>query len=635
MIRANSLSLRRGSKPLLENTSFTINPNERIGIVGRNGAGKSSLFALILGQIDQETGDISIPKEWRIAHVRQDVLLGNQSATEFVIDGDINLRNLQSEYANTDTNDGVRLSELEAALSDAGTYTAQSRAEQLLSGLGFGPSEWSKAIGEFSGGWQMRLALARALMMPSDLLLLDEPTNHLDLDAMIWLEKWLSRYDGTVLIISHDTDFLNSTVQNILSFENKQLIRYKGNYDQHLIQKAEKHKQHIAEIEKQKRESERLQNFIDRFKAKASKAKQAQSRIKALSRMQKLAPLQAEGAIHITLPTNPNMPDPLLVMEDLSVGYEQKPVLQNISLMLRGGDRIGMLGMNGAGKSTLVKTLADGLPLISGAIKPSKGIKIGYFAQHQLDMLNDESTPLQHLQLIADPNTTEQELRNYLGQFAFTGDVVCEPIAPFSGGEKARLALALVVWKKPNLLILDEPSNHLDIVTREALAEALAQFDGSMLLVSHDRQLLKSTIDKFWIVYDGNVHEFDGDLDDYAKWIEERKSNSTKVDQKNKSDSTVDKKATKRLEAEERQRKFKLKKPLEQKASYIEENINNLENKISEYDALIADESFYAESNRDNRLKILNDHQKSVNGLKHLEEEWFDVLAQIEELENN
>lgn len=635
MIRANSLSLRRGSKPLLENTSFTINPNERIGIVGRNGAGKSSLFALILGQIDQETGDISIPKEWRIAHVRQDVLLGNQSATEFVIDGDINLRNLQSEYANTDTNDGVRLSELEAALSDAGTYTAQSRAEQLLSGLGFGPSEWSKAIGEFSGGWQMRLALARALMMPSDLLLLDEPTNHLDLDAMIWLEKWLSRYDGTVLIISHDTDFLNSTVQNILSFENKQLIRYKGNYDQHLIQKAEKHKQHIAEIEKQKRESERLQNFIDRFKAKASKAKQAQSRIKALSRMQKLAPLQAEGAIHITLPTNPNMPDPLLVMEDLSVGYEQKPVLQNISLMLRGGDRIGMLGMNGAGKSTLVKTLADGLPLISGAIKPSKGIKIGYFAQHQLDMLNDESTPLQHLQLIADPNTTEQELRNYLGQFAFTGDVVYEPIAPFSGGEKARLALALVVWKKPNLLILDEPSNHLDIVTREALAEALAQFDGSMLLVSHDRQLLKSTVDKFWIVYDGNVHEFDGDLDDYAKWIEERKSNSTKVDQKNKSDSTVDKKATKRLEAEERQRKFKLKKPLEQKASYIEENINNLENKISEYDALIADESFYAESNRDNRLKILNDHQKSVNELKHLEEEWFDVLAQIEELENN
>lgn len=635
MIRTNSLSLRRGSKPLLENTSFTINPNERIGIVGRNGAGKSSLFALILGQIDQETGDISIPKEWRIAHVRQDVLLGNQSATEFVIDGDINLRNLQSEYANTDTNDGVRLSELEAALSDAGTYTAQSRAEQLLSGLGFGPSEWSKAIGEFSGGWQMRLALARALMMPSDLLLLDEPTNHLDLDAMIWLEKWLSRYDGTVLIISHDTDFLNSTVQNILSFENKQLIRYKGNYDQHLIQKAEKHKQHIAEIEKQKRESERLQNFIDRFKAKASKAKQAQSRIKALSRMQKLAPLQAEGAIHITLPTNPNMPDPLLVMEDLSVGYEQKPVLQNISLMLRGGDRIGMLGMNGAGKSTLVKTLADGLPLISGAIKPSKGIKIGYFAQHQLDMLNDESTPLQHLQLIADPNTTEQELRNYLGQFAFTGDVVCEPIAPFSGGEKARLALALVVWKKPNLLILDEPSNHLDIVTREALAEALAQFDGSMLLVSHDRQLLKSTVDKFWIVYDGNVHEFDGDLDDYAKWIEERKSNSTKVDQKNKSDSTVDKKATKRLEAEERQRKFKLKKPLEQKASYIEENINNLENKISEYDALIADESFYAESNRDNRLKILNDHQKSVNELKHLEEEWFDVLAQIEELENN
>ncbi|WDU45727.1 ABC-F family ATP-binding cassette domain-containing protein [Taylorella equigenitalis] len=635
MIRANSLSLKRGSKPLLENTSFTINPNERIGIVGRNGAGKSSLFALILGQIDQETGDISIPKEWRIAHVRQDVLLGNQSATEFVIDGDINLRNLQSEYANTDTNDGVRLSELEAALSDAGTYTAQSRAEQLLSGLGFGPSEWSKAIGEFSGGWQMRLALARALMMPSDLLLLDEPTNHLDLDAMIWLEKWLSRYDGTVLIISHDTDFLNSTVQNILSFENKHLIRYKGNYDQHLIQKAEKHKQHIAEIEKQKRESERLQNFIDRFKAKASKAKQAQSRIKALSRMQKLAPLQAEGAIHITLPTNPNMPDPLLVMEDLSVGYEQKPVLQNISLMLRGGDRIGMLGMNGAGKSTLVKTLADGLPLISGAIKPSKGIKIGYFAQHQLDMLNDESTPLQHLQLIADPNTTEQELRNYLGQFAFTGDVVCEPIAPFSGGEKARLALALVVWKKPNLLILDEPSNHLDIVTREALAEALAQFDGSMLLVSHDRQLLKSTVDKFWIVYDGNVHEFDGDLDDYAKWIEERKSNSTKVDQKNKSDSTVDKKATKRLEAEERQRKFKLKKPLEQKASYIEENINNLENKISEYDALIADESFYAESNRDNRLKILNDHQKSVNELKHLEEEWFDVLAQIEELENN
>lgn len=632
MIQASNLSLRRSTKLLLENTSFTINPKERVGILGRNGAGKSSLFALLLGQIDHDSGDIAIPKNWRIAHVKQDILVGKQSATEFVIDGDVNLRSLQAQLKATDPNDGVRLSELELALDEAGQYTAQSRAEQLLAGLGFHQSEWTKAIEEFSGGWQMRLALARALMMPSDLLLLDEPTNHLDLDAMLWLEQWIKSYDGTVIAISHDIDFLNSIAQVILSFENGKLIRYRGNYDQYVVQRAEKQKQLASAIERQKRESEKLQSFIDRFKAKATKAKQAQSRVKALARMQKIAPLQVEGAVHITLPNNTNMPDPLLILENASAGYGETCVLHDINLMLRGGDRIGILGANGAGKSTLVKSLVEELPLLGGKITASKGVKIGYFAQHQLDMLDDSASPLLHMQRIAGASVSEQVLRNYLGQFAFSGDMVNESIANFSGGERARLALALVVWQKPNLLVLDEPSNHLDIATREALAAALAEFEGSMLLVSHDRQLLKTSVDKFWIVFDGNVSEFDGDLSDYAIWLQD-KSQSISKESSSTASAEVDKKTQKRLEAEERQRKSRLKKPLESKAAELEACISSLQAEIAKYDQLIASESFYEESNRTLRIKTLEDHASATKELEESENKWIEILGQLEEIE--
>ncbi len=609
MIRASHLSLRRGTKVLLDNTDFVVHPGERVGIVGKNGAGKSSLFALILGEIDQDAGDLEIPASWRIAHVKQNTLIGKQSARDFVIDGDTHLRALQEQRLHTADNDGQRIAELEHELTEAGHWTAKSRAEQLLAGLGFTPEQWEEAIENFSGGWQVRLALARALMMPSDLLLLDEPTNHLDLDAMLWLEKWLHSYPGTVLLISHDTEFLNAVAKTILNFDGQQLVRYKGDYDSFLTQKAERLRQQQVAIDRQARETQRLQSFIDRFKAKATKAKQAQSRVKALARMQALSPIKVESSIDIKIPSPDHMPDPLLVMDKLCVGYHtdqgDKPILSHISLMLRGGARIGVLGVNGAGKSTLIKTIAHEIPPLSGTFTASKGLSIGYFAQHQLDMLDMQATPLMHLQRIADPAIREQELRNYLGTFGFSGDTVNSVILPFSGGEKARLALSLIVWQKPNLLLLDEPSNHLDTDTREALATALAEFEGSVLLVSHDRHLLRTTVDSFWIVADGSVIEFDGDLEDYQAWLNNRQQQQRKEDrQVNSSDIVIDRKEQKRLEAEERQRKSALRKPLEKKAIDLENKVQRIQQRISEIDAFIADESFYSDARRDEADKI-------------------------------
>src|SRR5690606_16884513 len=472
-------------------------------------------------------------------------------AREFVIDGDRRLRNLQAQRQDVSPGDGHRIAELENALVEADAWSAPSRAEQLLAGLGFAPDEWMRPVGEFSGGWQMRVALARALMAPSDLLLLDEPTNHLDLDAMLWLERWLSAYQGTVLLISHDTEFLDSVARSILHFDQGKLIRYKGGYEDFLLQRAERLRQTNLAWERQTRETARLQSFIDRFKAKATKAKQAQSRVKALARMEKLAPIHAEAGIDIRIPSPESMPDPLLTLRNVAAGYPPpsscpqetaqnaptdasicgdgsdagigKVVVKDVTLMVRAGSRIGVLGVNGASKSTLIKTLAGELQALCGELKRSRGLSIGYFAQQQLDMLRLDETPLQHLARLA-PQTREQELRNYLGGFGFSGDSVNSLVAPMSGGEKARLALSLIVWQKPNLLLLDEPSNHLDVDTREALATALAEFEGSVLLVSHDRHLLRTTVDTFWIVADGGVHEFDGDLEDYREWLNQRAS---------------------------------------------------------------------------------------------------------------
>lgn len=639
MIRANGLTLRRGVKVLLQDADFVVNPGERLGFVGKNGAGKSTLFALLQGRLDLDAGNLSIPDTWRIASVEQEITALDRPAREFVIDGDAHLRGLQAQRSTTPDSDGHRIAELESALVEADAWSAPSRAEQLLAGLGFAPDEWMRPVGEFSGGWQMRLALARALMAPSELLLLDEPTNHLDLDAMLWLERWLSAYQGTVLLISHDTEFLDAVARSILHFDQGKLVRYKGGYEDFLTQRAERLRQTHLAWERQTRETARLQSFIDRFKAKATKAKQAQSRVKALARMETLAPLHAESGIDIRIPDPDTMPDPLLTLRDVSVGYgiesgSPKAVLDNVTLMLRAASRIGVLGVNGAGKSTLIKTLAGELPALGGELKASKGLNIGYFAQQQLDMLRLDETPLQHLARLA-PQTREQELRNYLGGFGFGGDSVTSLVAPMSGGEKARLALSLIVWQKPNLLLLDEPSNHLDVDTREALATALAEFEGSVLIVSHDRHLLRTTVDSFWIVADGKVLEFDGDLEDYREWLNERAAN-LRTESRNQAsalaDAPVDRKTQRRHEAQERQRLSTLRKPIESSLKKVETQMERARKRLEELDALIADPDFYSDARRDERQPVLAEHGELGKQMEGLEEQWLTLQEELEGL---
>jgi len=664
VIRASGLTVRRGTKVLLDQTEFVVHPGERVGFVGKNGAGKSTLFALLQHEIDADAGTLEVPQGWRMASVKQEIASSDNSARDFVIDGDTHLRELQRQR-NTLSSEleknpnqaeilGARIAELEAELIEVGAWTSASRAEQLLAGLGFTPAQWDHSVNSFSGGWRMRLALARALMAPSELLLLDEPTNHLDLDAMLWLERWLGAYAGTVLLISHDTEFLDSVAQTILHFDQGKLNRYKGGYQDFIIQRSERLRQTKIAWERQTRETARLQGFIDRFKAKASKAKQAQSRVKALARMELLAPIHAESGIDIRIPSPEEMPDPLLVLEDMQAGYTNElgiviPILSKVRLMVRGGDRIGILGVNGAGKSTLVKTLAGELEVQAGSRKASRGLEVGYFAQHQLDMLDLDSSPLQHLARLA-PQTREQELRNYLGGFGFGGDRVMDKVEPMSGGEKARLALSLIVWQKPNLLLLDEPSNHLDVETREALTTALAEFGGSMLLVSHDRHLLRTTVDRFWIVADGGVQEFDGDLEDYRDWLAQHQSNARKQDLASKQpagsiplppssnaimgaeSNNADRKQQKREEAQERQRTALIRKPIEAKLVNIEKELETVQSKLKALDALIADADLYSESRRQERVVTLAQHGELSKKHGELEEVWLELQSELESI---
>ncbi|MFL6716080.1 MAG: ATP-binding cassette domain-containing protein, partial [Burkholderiaceae bacterium] len=533
MIRFQQVSLMRGTKALFESADLTLNPGEKIGLVGANGAGKSSLFGLLRGELHADQGDAGFPSTWRVAYVAQETPALERCALDYAIDGDAGLRRLEAELAALESQpesaaNGHRIAELHAALADADAYTVRSRAEQLLTGLGFTQGQMSQPVASFSGGWRMRLNLAQALMCPSDLLLLDEPTNHLDLDAIIWLEDWLKRYAGTLVVISHDRDFLDGVVNVIVHIDERKLKRYSGNYSAFERQRAAQLILTQGMIEKQTRERAHLQSFIDRFKAKATKARQAQSRMKALSKMEELAPLRAAAEFSFTFREPQNAPNPLLVMEDVNAGYRvenpdthavtEKAIVRGITFSMQAGQRIGLLGINGAGKSTLIKTIAGELAPLSGDARFGKGLAIGYFAQHQVEMLRHDESPLWHLARIA-PDVREQELRNFLGGFNFPGNMVTSPIAPFSGGEKARLALALIVWQRPNLLLLDEPTNHLDLETREALTEALAQFEGTLLLVSHDRHLLRATTDEFLIVADGRLTPFDGDLDDYRDWL--------------------------------------------------------------------------------------------------------------------
>ena len=611
MIRLSQVTLRRGAKALLESADLTVHAGERIGLIGANGSGKSSLFALLRDELHADKGDVELPAHWRIAHVAQETPALERAAVEYAIDGDTALRELEQELAST--HDGTRMGELHAALADADVYTARPRAEALLLGLGFKPDELEKPVSSFSGGWRMRLNLAQALMCRSDLLLLDEPTNHLDLDAIIWLEDWLRRYPGTLIVISHDRDFLDGVVKAIVHIDSRKLRRYSGDYSSFEEQRAQAVVLAQAQIEKQARERAHLQSFIDRFRAKATKARQAQSRMKMLARMEDLAPLHVAAPFSFEFRDPERSPDPLLVLEDVTAGYAEKTVLTGVKLSLRANERIGLLGVNGAGKSTLVKTIAGVLPVLGGSATVNKGLQIGYFAQHQVEMLRDDESPLWHLRRLA-PQAREQDLRNYLGSFNFPGDMASDPVGQFSGGEKARLALALIVWQRPNLLLLDEPTNHLDLETREALTVALAQFEGTLVLVSHDRHLLRATTEKLLIVANGTLAEFDGDLDDYRDWLLKR--------------DVAPKRALAPKPAAAPKPKPANRKPIEARIKRLEEIMNRLNLRKTSIDARLADPALYRDPQA---LKLaLEDQAYVAREIAQVESEWLQKQAELE-----
>jgi ATP-binding cassette subfamily F protein 3 len=532
MITLKNVTLRRGTKVVLNSVSTTINPGENVGLVGRNGAGKSSLFALLSGKLHEDGGDFYIPTSWRMAEVAQNMPETDQSATDFVLEGDTRLTEVQQQLIDAEaSDDGMAIAHAYSDLHDAGAHDAVARAQALILGLGFRVSELDQPVNSFSGGWRMRLQLARALMCPSDLLLLDEPTNHLDLDALVWLEAWLKRYAGTMIVISHDREFLDAITNVTLQIQQGELNRYGGNYSKFEELRAQQLELQQASFAKQQEKMAHLQKFIDRFKAKASKAKQAQSRVKQLERMEKIGPVLAEAEFTFEFKEPANLPNPMLAISDASFGYvdeEGTPttILTGVNRSVLAGQRIGILGANGQGKSTLVKTIARTMKPLSGSITEGKGLNIGYFAQQELDVLRPAENPLEHMIRLAKelgPDakqpSREQDLRSYLGSFNFTGDMVKQAVGTMSGGEKARLVLAMIVWQRPNLLLLDEPTNHLDLATREALAMALNDFDGTVMLVSHDRALLRSVCEDFWMVGRGVVGPFDGDLDDYQRYL--------------------------------------------------------------------------------------------------------------------
>jgi ATP-binding cassette, subfamily F, member 3 len=523
MITLRDITLRRGVKVVLQGASLVLQPGEKVGLIGRNGAGKSSLFALLTHKLSADRGDVEIPPRWRVGEVAQDMPETDDGATDFVLAGDLPLVAAQRELAAAEAaHDGEAMAHAHLALDEAGAFDARARAQALLLGLGFKVDQLDAPVNSFSGGWRMRLQLARALMCPAELLLLDEPTNHLDLDALVWLENWLKRFEGLLVIISHDREFLDAVTRVTVHLDEQTLTRYGGNYTAFEEMRAERLQLAAASYAKQQERIAHLQRFIDRFKAKASKAKQAQSRVKALSRMEKLAPVLTSSDFEFEFREPQSLPNPMLSFDALDCGYGHTPIVRGFSRSVLAGQRIGILGANGQGKSTLVKTIAKALPALGGRATEGKGLVIGYFAQQELDVLSLADGPLMHMVRLArdvGPAAREQELRDFLGRFRFTGDMVTQAVGSLSGGEKARLVLAMLVWQRPNLLLLDEPTNHLDLTTREALSIALNEFEGTVMLVSHDRALLREVCDEFWLVAGGRVQPFDGDLDDYQKWL--------------------------------------------------------------------------------------------------------------------
>jgi ATP-binding cassette subfamily F protein 3 len=659
MIRFQQVSLMRGIKPLLDTVDVTLNPGDKIGLIGANGAGKSSLFGLLRGELHADAGEIDFPAKWRMAYVAQETPALDRAALDYAIDGDVTLRKLEAQLAQAESEaetaaNGILIGELHSALADADAYTVQSRGEQLLLGLGFSLDQMQQPVASFSGGWRMRLNLAQALMCPSDLLLLDEPTNHLDLDAIIWLEEWLKRYAGTLVIISHDRDFLDGVVNVIVQIDERKLKRYSGNYSSFERQRAAQLILAQGTLEKQTRQRAHLESFVNRFKAQASKARQAQSRMKALAKMEELAPLRAAAEFSFEFREPLNAPNPLLVLEEVNAGYrianpkddsvQQKIIVNNINFSLQIGQRIGLLGVNGAGKSTLIKTISGDLQPLTGEAVIGKGLSIGYFAQHQVEMLRHDESPLWHLAKIA-PTVREQELRNFLGSFNFPGTMVTSPIAPFSGGEKARLALALIVWQRPNLLLLDEPTNHLDLETREALTMALAQFEGTLVLVSHDRHLLRATTDQFIIVADGKLQPFDGDLDDYKDWLFKTKlgKGTTVLPAVNKEDSlpqaapvaaapAIDRRDQKKIDAEQRQRLAAQRKPVEARLKRVEEKMAKRNAQMVEIEAKLSDQSIYDQAKKAELKTLLTDQAFYKKDLEQLEAEWMKEQETLEKI---
>ena len=637
MLALTKISLRRGRKVLIENASFQIHAGQRMGVIGANGCGKSSLFAMLLGELEPDDGDLALDPKDVIAHVAQESPRGSGSAVDFVMDGDKELREVQAaleSYGHCHPNSGgygdsdLDSHKLYERMEAIDGYTADSRASRLLHGLGFAADEYQKPVQEFSGGWRMRLNLARALMCRSDILLLDEPTNHLDLPAILWLERWLKRYEGILLIVSHDRDFLDQVCTRIAHIEHEQIHLFTGNYSQFESQRAEQLAQQQAMYTRQQKEIKHIQSYVDRFRYKASKARQAQSRLKMLERMEQIAPAHVDSPFRFHFIEPKKQPQHLLGLTDASVGYGEDVILDKINLNLSAGDRIGLLGVNGAGKSTLVKALSTGSTLLSGERVLSKDTRIGYFAQHQLELLRPEQSPIDHLRDYA-PDDREQDHRNYLGRFGFSGERIFEPVAPFSGGERARLVLALMIRQGPNLLLLDEPTNHLDLEMRQALSVALIEYSGALVVISHDRHLLRSVCDELLIVHDGIVDRFNRSIDDYPAWLKEQEENAEQVATRRQDEPAkqVSKKQQRQEQALRRQRL----KPLYDKVKNVEKKLASNRLQLTALDERLADESLYSDANRKHELTRLVKDQAAVKAaIETLEWDWLEASEELE-----
>lgn len=632
MIQLEHFSIRLGGRVLFKTDTMQLHPGWKIGLTGVNGAGKSSLFAALLGKVSADEGSLTRPQSWTVAHMAQEIEALDLPAIDFVLSGDEEYWQIQNQLNDSENLSNDDIAQLHGRFDEINGYTAFAKAAQLMAGLGFSEKQIRNPVASFSGGWRMRLNLARTLMSRSDLLLLDEPTNHLDLDAILWLEDWLNSYEGTLILISHDRDFLDSVTDHILHIENQKLTLYTGNYSSFETIRSERLAQQQQAFEKQQETRAHLQKFIDRFKAKATKAKQAQSRIKQLERMQDLAPAHVDTAFTFSFREPTKMSSPLLTLDDVTIGYPNKEIANQVNLQITPSSRIGLLGMNGAGKSTLIKSLVGDLPIQHGERKVSELLNIGYFAQHQMDALDGQASPMLQLARIADPKISEASLRSFLGSFGFSGermDTVCEN---FSGGERARLALALIVWQRPNVLILDEPTNHLDLDMRHALTMALQDFDGAVVLVSHERQLISSVCDDLILVHAGECQNFDGDLTEYAKWLREARQQQMNaqnaVDAKS-TPSKVDKEAQRKAAAKKREQTRPLRKNIEK----VEKKITKLQEQLQAIEVQLTDTTLYDAERKEELLKIMDEQSILKSELGKNEETLLEQMMELEELE--